>query len=98
HRLFPPSPTRRSSDLEVISPAPLVPYEKFVLDNGLTVILHRDTSLPLVAVNLWYHVGPANEAPGRSGFAHLFEHLMFEGTRHVRSEEHTSELQSRENL
>ena len=66
-----------------IATTPLVPYEKSVLDNGLTLILHTDTSLPLVAVNLWYHVGPANEAPGRSGFAHLFEHLMFEGSRHV---------------
>jgi zinc protease len=47
------------------------------------VILHRDTSLPLVAVSVWYHVGPANEPPGRSGFAHLFEHLMFEGSKHV---------------
>jgi zinc protease len=60
-----------------------VPFEKFALPNGLTVILHRDASLPLVAVNLWYHVGPVNEPPGRSGFAHLFEHLMFTGSRHV---------------
>jgi zinc protease len=60
-----------------------VPFEKLVLDNGLTVILHQDASLPLVAVNLWYHVGPVNEPPGRRGFAHLFEHLMFEGSRHV---------------
>jgi len=60
-----------------------VPFEKLKLENGLTLILHRDASLPMVAVNIWYHVGPANEAPGRSGFAHLFEHLMFEGSRHV---------------
>src|SRR5690606_7572215 len=60
-----------------------IPFEKYQLDNGLTVLLHQDRSLPLVAVNLWYHVGPANEPPGRSGFAHLFEHLMFEGSRHV---------------
>jgi zinc protease len=60
-----------------------IPFEKLTLKNGLTLILHRDTTLPLVAVNLWYHVGPANEPPGRSGFAHLFEHLMFEGSRHV---------------
>ncbi|HVJ21357.1 MAG TPA: pitrilysin family protein [Polyangiaceae bacterium] len=60
-----------------------LPFEKYTLDNGLTVILHRDPSLPLCAVNLWYHVGPANEPPGRSGFAHLFEHLMFEGSRNV---------------
>ncbi|HWA77591.1 MAG TPA: pitrilysin family protein [Polyangiaceae bacterium] len=60
-----------------------IPFEKLKLKNGLTVILHQDRSLPLVAVNLWYHVGPANEPRGRSGFAHLFEHLMFEGSRHV---------------
>ncbi len=63
-----------------------LPFDKYTLDNGLTVILHRDPSLPLCAVNLWYHVGPANEPPGRSGFAHLFEHLMFEGSRHVGAE------------
>ncbi|HET9954699.1 MAG TPA: pitrilysin family protein [Polyangiaceae bacterium] len=60
-----------------------IPFEKYLLNNGLEVILHQDRSLPLVAVNLWYHVGPANEPPGRSGFAHLFEHLMFKGSRHV---------------
>ena len=66
------------------SPAPLdVPYSMFRLSNGLTVILHEDRSVPVVAVNLWYHVGSANEKPGRTGFAHLFEHLMFEGSRHV---------------
>ncbi len=66
-------------------PAPdvTIPFEKFKLDNGLTVILHTDRSLPLVAVNVWYHVGPANEPAHRSGFAHLFEHLMFEGSKHV---------------
>ncbi|MBM4364553.1 MAG: insulinase family protein, partial [Deltaproteobacteria bacterium] len=60
-----------------------IPFERFRLANGLEVLLHRDSSLPLVAVNLWYHVGPAQEASGRSGFAHLFEHLMFEGSRHA---------------
>jgi zinc protease len=60
-----------------------ISFEKYQLANGLEVILHQDRSLPLVAVNLWYHVGPANEPEGRSGFAHLFEHLMFEGSRHV---------------
>ncbi|MGC4092417.1 MAG: pitrilysin family protein [Polyangiaceae bacterium] len=60
-----------------------IPFEKLQLKNGLTLILHQDRSLPLVAANLWYHVGPANEPPKRSGFAHLFEHLMFEGSRHV---------------
>jgi len=60
-----------------------IPFEKYALANGLEVILHRDPSLPKVAVNLWYHVGPANEPAGRSGFAHLFEHLMFEGSKYV---------------
>jgi zinc protease len=60
-----------------------VPFEKYSLPNGLEVILHRDPSLPLVAVNIWYHVGPSSEQKGRSGFAHLFEHLMFEGSKHV---------------
>jgi len=60
-----------------------LPFEKVKLENGLTLILHRDPSLPMVAVNIWYHVGPAYEPPGRSGFAHLFEHLMFEGSRHI---------------
>ncbi len=60
-----------------------VPYQEFTLDNGLHVILHRDTSTPIVAVNVWYHVGSGSEKPGRTGFAHLFEHLMFEGSKHV---------------
>lgn len=60
-----------------------IPHTKYTLENGLEVILHRDVSLPMVAVNLWYHVGPRNEPKGRSGFAHLFEHLMFEGSKHA---------------
>jgi zinc protease len=58
-----------------------VPFERFQLENGLTVIFHEDHTLPLVAVNLWYYVGAKDEPPGRSGFAHLFEHLMFMGTK-----------------
>ena len=73
-----------TSPLSAQSPAPLqVPYRQFTLANGLNVILHRDTSIPVVAVNTWYYVGSANEKPGRTGFAHLFEHLMFEGSKHV---------------
>ena len=60
-----------------------VNYEMFRLPNGLNVILHRDTSVPTVSVNVWYHVGSSHEKPGRTGFAHLFEHLMFEGSGHV---------------
>jgi zinc protease len=59
-----------------------IPFEKFVLDNGLTVIVHEDHKAPIVAVNVWYHVGSKNELPGRTGFAHLFEHLMFNGSEH----------------
>ena len=58
-------------------------FEKYKLGNGLEVILSEDHRLPIVALNLWYHVGPANERPGRTGFAHLFEHMMFQGSKHV---------------
>ena len=58
-------------------------FEKYKLKNGLEVILVEDHRLPLVAVNIWYHVGPANERAGRTGFAHLFEHMMFQGSKHV---------------
>ncbi len=60
-----------------------VPNTQFQLPNGLNVILHRDTSVPVVSVNVWYHVGSGHERPGRTGFAHLFEHVMFEGSMHV---------------
>jgi zinc protease len=59
-----------------------IPFVKHTLANGLDVLLHQDRSCPIVAVNLWYHVGSKNEQPGRTGFAHLFEHLMFEGSQH----------------
>ena len=67
---------------------PTIPFEKYTLANGLEVILSEDHRLPLTAVNLWYHVGPANEEPGRTGFAHLFEHMMFQGSKHVPSDQH----------
>ena len=59
-----------------------IPYTKHTLGNGLDVLIHEDRALPIVAVNIWYHVGSKNEVPGRTGFAHLFEHLMFEGSQH----------------
>ena len=62
-----------------------VSFEKMTLPNGLDVILHQDNSLPLVAVNVWYHVGSKDEEPGKTGFAHLFEHLMFEGSKNHNS-------------
>jgi len=61
---------------------PPVPFTKFVLNNGLTLIVHEDHKAPVVAVNVWYHVGSKNEQPGKTGFAHLFEHLMFNGSEH----------------
>jgi len=64
-----------SSDIDL-------PYTKRTLANGLDVIVHEDHHVPIVAVNIWYHVGSKNERPGRTGFAHLFEHLMFEGSEH----------------
>src|SRR3954453_12365840 len=61
-----------------------LPYTQFTLANGLHVILHEDHSVPMVSVNMWYHVGSARELPKRTGFAHLFEHLMFMGSGHVK--------------
>ncbi|MGQ0713443.1 MAG: M16 family metallopeptidase [Gemmatimonadaceae bacterium] len=61
---------------------PDISYQKFVLPNGLTLLVHEDRKAPIVAVNLWYHVGSKNEKVGRTGFAHLFEHLMFNGSEH----------------
>jgi zinc protease len=71
-----------------------VPYIQFTLQNGLTVILHEDHTLPVVSVNVWYHAGSGREKPGRTGFAHLFEHLMFEGSRHVKEGEFDSLLEA----
>jgi zinc protease len=66
---------------QTTAPATLeIPFHRFVLPNGLTLIVHEDHKAPIVAVNVWYHVGSKNERPGRTGFAHLFEHLMFNGT------------------
>jgi len=59
-----------------------IPFSKHTLENGLDVLVHEDHGVPIVAVNVWYHVGSKNEVPGRTGFAHLFEHLMFEGSQH----------------
>jgi zinc protease len=69
-------------------------FEKYTLPNGLDVILRRDPSVPMVAVNLWYHVGPANETKGLTGFAHLFEHMMFQGSAHVGDDQHFKLLEA----
>jgi zinc protease len=84
----PPPSAPASSDL------PKIEFEKFTLANGLDVILSEDHRLPLVAVNVWYHVGPANEDPGRTGFAHLFEHMMFQGSKHVPGDLHFKTVES----
>src|SRR5690349_7717428 len=66
----------------------IIPYEKYVLPNGLTLIVHEDHSDPLIHVDVTYHVGSAREEIGKSGFAHFFEHMMFQGSDHVKDEEH----------
>ena len=92
------APAQTAAKTAAPKPAPLeVPqlkFEKYKLENGLEVILSEDHRLPMVAVNLWYHVGPANELPGRTGFAHLFEHMMFEGSRHVPGSSHFHQLEA----
>jgi len=70
-----------------------IPFEKYTLDNGLEVILSVDRKLPVVAVNVWYHVGAFHEQPGRTGFAHLFEHMMFQGSKHIEDDAHITLLQ-----
>lgn len=65
---------------------PTIEFEKFVLENGLQVIFHVDRKLPVVHVNQWFHVGSKNEQPGRTGFAHLFEHLMYQGSANAKGE------------
>ncbi|HJX30025.1 MAG TPA: pitrilysin family protein, partial [Thermoanaerobaculia bacterium] len=68
-------------------------FQRHKLDNGLRVILHRDARLPLVTVNLWYHVGSKNERPGLTGFAHLFEHMLFQGSQNVGTNDHFRYIQ-----
>jgi zinc protease len=80
------SPAAAQRPTRAAGSVPDVPFEKFVLKNGLTLILHEDHKAPIVAVNVWYHVGSKNEKPGRTGFAHLFEHLMFNGSEHYPGE------------
>ena len=63
-----------------------IPFSRFELDNGLTLIVHEDNKAPIVAVNIWYHVGSKDEEPGITGFAHLFEHLMFNGSENYNDE------------
>src|SRR5210317_2258923 len=75
-----------SIQASLLEDLPEIEYETFKLDNGLTVVVHEDKKVPMVAVNVWYHVGSKNEKVGKTGFAHLFEHLMFNGTENYNSE------------
>ena len=84
-----PAPARTTPATDI----PAIPFEKYTLPNGLEVILSQSRALPLVSVNVWYHVGPANEEPGRTGFAHLFEHMMFQGSKHVPGDLHFKTLE-----
>ncbi len=81
-----PAPAMADSAKAAPEPVVYIPYEQFTLPNGLRVIVHTDRKAPIVAVNIWYHVGSADEPAGRSGFAHLFEHLMFQGSENYRDE------------
>jgi zinc protease len=81
-------PAGARSDKAPEAKDPRIEFERYKLDNGLEVILHQDNSVPLVAVSVWYHVGSGDEVPGRSGFAHLFEHMLFQGSKHVGEDKH----------
>lgn len=82
------------TSLSLALPQLALPHTKYTLANGLEVIVQEDHALPLVAVSIWYHVGPVNEPPKRTGFAHLFEHLMFQGSKHIGDDQHFGLLQA----
>jgi hypothetical protein len=86
--------TTRQAAPATVAPGVQIAYTQFTLPNGLHVILHEDHTVPMVSVNMWYHVGSAREKPGRTGFAHLFEHLMFEGSAHVKAGEFDTLLEA----
>ena len=88
------SPSAQAPRAAAQADVPRLAFDTFTLPNGLLVILSQDKRVPLVAVNLWYHVGPANEEPGRTGFAHLFEHLMFQGSKHTPPDSHFQMLEA----
>src|SRR6266542_3008026 len=90
-----PARASRARPRPTAAPAAItIPYQRFVLKNGLTLLVHEDHKAPIVAVNIWYHVGSKNERPGRTGFAHLFEHMMFKGSKNVEPEGHPSWISS----
>ena len=88
------SPAANVKNADADLSIPTIKFEKYTLANGLVVILSEDHRLPLVSTNIWYHVGPANEIAGRTGFAHLFEHMMFEGSKHVPANAHIRFLEA----
>ena len=90
----PQTPVPAPSPADLISRPPTLQYTEKTLDNGLRVILHEDHSTPIVHVELWYHVGSKDEKAGRTGFAHLFEHMMFKGSKNVEPDQHPSWLTS----
>ena len=89
-----PACSRGGDSGTAASDIPRLDFEKYTLANGLDVILRQDSRLPVVAVDLWYHVGPANEEKGRTGFAHLFEHMMFQCSKHVPCDQHFQLLEA----
>jgi zinc protease len=89
-----PAAQNRTAPSAAAGAIPQLPVQSFTLPNGLKVILSQNRTLPMVAVNLWYHVGPANEAVGRTGFAHLFEHMMFQCSKHVPCDSHLRLLEA----
>src|SRR6478609_9601377 len=82
----PPAPAAQTAPAN--ADLPQIPFEKYVLPNGLEVILLEDRRMPEVVVDVWYKVGSRDERPGKTGFAHLFEHVMFQGTKHVPEDKH----------
>ncbi len=82
------SQTRMVEKIEKTGNEIVIPYEKYVLSNGLTLIIHEDHSDPVVHTDVTYHVGSAREEIGKSGFAHFFEHMMFQGSDNVADEQH----------
>ncbi len=84
--------TDKTDKIDKIVSGPNIPLVRYQLDNGLEVILHQDNTVPLVAVDVWYHVGSGDEVEGRSGFAHLFEHMLFQGSEHVGEDRHFAVL------
>jgi predicted Zn-dependent peptidase len=87
-----PGQARAPTRGQKVAAVPAIPFVKYRLANGLEVILHQDRSLPLVTINVWYRVGAVDEPVGRTGFAHLFEHVMFQGSQHVGRNQHFQHL------